>query len=243
MSIQDQQRSQLVKLFKDIAPYHRREKVFDDFVCVAAIAIHNQKARFDAEMEQQYLDIIAEYDEEDVSKLCELLGAFTIALINNPRDLLGCIYMELELGCSGLQQHFTPSNIQDLLSRLMCTDLSEQLATKEYLVASEPCCGSSGMIISLSEQIKELGYKSEEKLFAYCIDIDKTAVYMSYLQLSILGIPAVIYHGNTLTMEMYGSLCTPAYFTHGWAKKLTRESVTKNLFKAPLEQLSFDISA
>lgn len=242
MSIQDQQRKQLIKLFNSIAPYHRREKVFDDFVTVSAIAINNQ-CRFDPEMEERYLDIISGYEKEDVSRLCELLGAFTVCLTNNPHDLIGSMYMELELGCRGLQQHFSPPHIQALMARLVCTDLSEQLVNKEHLVVSEPSAGASGHIIELAEQIKELGYRPEEKLFAYCIDIDKTAVYMSYLQLSLLGIPAVIYHGNTLSMEMWGSMLTPAYFRYGWKKKLTKESVSKNRFASPATQMVLDIPA
>lgn len=47
-------------------------------------------------------------------------------------------------------------------------------------------------------------------------DIDLKCVYMCYLQLSLYGIPAVVIHGNTLTLEEWSRWFTPVYIAHGW---------------------------
>lgn len=39
---------------------------------------------------------------------------------------------------------------------------------------------------------------------------------MTYLQLSLYGIPAVVYCGNTLTQEMRFKMETPLYFMQYW---------------------------
>ena len=49
---------------------------------------------------------------------------------------------------------------------------------------------------------------------------------MSYLQLSLLGIPAVIIHGNTLTVEEWSHWFTPAYVWGFWDAK-TKHKGTK----------------
>ena len=50
-------------------------------------------------------------------------------------------------------------------------------------------------------------------------DIDLKCVHMCYLQLSLLGIPAVVIHGNSLTLEEHSHWFTPAYILDGWAWK------------------------
>lgn len=90
-------RSAFLKIFNITARYHHRHKVFEDFIGCAAIALHNGVAH-DAELEKQYLSIIAGYDKEDVIRMAELLGHVVMALDLERCDFLGSVFMELELG-------------------------------------------------------------------------------------------------------------------------------------------------
>jgi hypothetical protein len=56
------------------------------------------------------------------------------------------------------------------------------------------------------------------------VDVDPKCVHMSYLQFSFLHIPAVIVHGNSLTLEEFDRWYTPAHILHGWDWKLRRTS-------------------
>jgi hypothetical protein len=47
---------------------------------------------------------------------------------------------------------------------------------------------------------------------------------MAYVQFSLLHVPAVIIHGNTLSFEEFGRSYTPAHIMGGWAWKLRRDS-------------------
>ena len=62
---------------------------------------------------------------------------------------------------------------------------------------------------------KEMNYCTQ--LVVLATDIDLKCVYMCYLQLSLYGIPAVVIHGNTLTLEEWSRWFTPVYIAHGWA--------------------------
>lgn len=53
-------------------------------------------------------------------------------------------------------------------------------------------------------------------MVAYCCDIDIKCVYMAYIQLSLYGIPAVVVHGNSLTVEEWSKWYTPIYLLDGW---------------------------
>jgi hypothetical protein len=43
---------------------------------------------------------------------------------------------------------------------------------------------------------------------------------MCYLQLALLHIPAIVVHGNALSMEVWGHWFTPAHVLGGWNRKL-----------------------
>ena len=47
-------------------------------------------------------------------------------------------------------------------------------------------------------------------------DLDVRCVHMTYLHLSLYGIPAVIVHGNTITLDEYDRWYTPAYLWKKW---------------------------
>lgn len=51
--------------------------------------------------------------------LCEAKG--------EPYDVLGSIYMELEIGNDHIGQYFTPSEVSNLCAQVVMTDLKKQL--------------------------------------------------------------------------------------------------------------------
>lgn len=56
-------------------------------------------------------------------------------------------------------------------------------------------------------QRKEFDYR--HNTFFVAQDIDIRCVWMAYIQLSLYGIPAMVIHGNTLTMEEWDRWYTP----------------------------------
>lgn len=55
------------------------------------------------------------------------------------------------------------------------------------------------MIVASAQVLKEQGVNYQKVLDVVCQDLDWTAVYMCYVQLSLLGIMATVAQGNTLT--------------------------------------------
>lgn len=53
-------------------------------------------------------------------------------------------------------------------------------------------------------------------------DLDEKAVHMAYVQLSLMHIPAVVIHGNTLSLEERARWYTPAHILGGWGWRLAR---------------------
>jgi len=91
------------------------------------------------------------------------------------------------------------------------------------VTAQEPAAGSGAMIIALAQEIREAGINYQQHLHVTAVDVDPKCVHMSYLQFSLLHIPALIIHGNSLSLEEFDHWHTPAHILDGWSWKLRRK--------------------
>ena len=89
---------------------------------------------------------------------------------------------------------------------------------------------SGAIIIAFAEIMKKYGYNYQKQLFVEAIDISEMCFKMTYIQLSLLGIPAKVLLGDTLAMKFKERLYTQFYFLSGIAWKLKQQK-QKNEFK------------
>ena len=209
------------KTFNKIATHKHRYSVFTDFVTMSAISLHNAVYKKES-LESEYLEIVAQYAKTDIDHFCKLLGILIELLEPEPRDILGVLCMELELGNDLNGQYFTPPDISKMMAKISSVDLIEKLGTSEqpFITLSEPACGAGGMVLAFVNEIIESGYDPAKKLWVQCIDIDRTAALMCYVQLSLWNVPAEIIVGNTLSLEFREFFYTPAYYMNNWQMKL-----------------------
>jgi hypothetical protein len=57
------------------------------------------------------------------------------------------------------------------------------------------------------------------------VDVDEKAAHMAYIQLSLLGVPAIVIHGNTLSLQEWSHWYTPAHIFAGWSMKLRARAI------------------
>ncbi len=84
------------KTFRELAPYKHRYEVFKDFVTLAACSLHNSLHKDEAR-EEEYLGIIGQTNPDDQQAFPKLMAQLVAALDEEPRDILGPLYMELEI--------------------------------------------------------------------------------------------------------------------------------------------------
>lgn len=210
-----------ISLFNSIARHKHRYSVFTDFVTMSAIALHNAINK-NQKLEDEYLEIVARYSKEEVDKFCELLGNFIILMEPEPADILGSLYMDLEIGNLHNGQFFTPHELSLLLARMTYGDVLDKMekSNKPFISLSEPACGAGGMVLAFANEMLKNGINPAEKLYVQCIDIDRLAGFMCYLQLSLWHIPAEVIIGNTLTLEFREVYYTPSYYLGDWDTRL-----------------------
>lgn len=204
----------MIKLFESIRYKYDLWNLFSDFVELTAISISNA-VNYRQEKEDRYLEIITRCEEKEIFP--KLLEELVDALENEVTDVLGEVFMELNLGNSWRGQFFTPYHICQLTTAMTfnCKDIKD----KGYIELNEPCCGGGAMVIAFAEVMKKEGYNPQKQLKVICNDLDIRCVYMTYVQLSLLGIPAVVMHMNTLSLEFYDSYKTPMWKLGLWDYK------------------------
>lgn len=213
--------NEILKLLeKGLYKVNAHEFLSDVFEC-SAIAISN---KFDMqhadEREKRYLQIIKKYTPDMQNLLAEVFAKIFVLLSQqvNPAvgfaDYLGELYMRSETSNSKAGQFFTPYCVSK-----MCAECSidphrveQAIENDEVLTFSEPACGSGGMIIAAADTLYyTYHFNYSRNMLVECSDIDSRCVHMCYLQLSLAGIPAIIFRRNTLTMETWDRWETPAY--------------------------------
>lgn len=95
--------------------------------------------------------------------------------------------------------------------------------------------GSGAMVIALALELKEQGVNYQPQLHVTAVDVDAKCVHMTYLQLALTHIPAVVVHGNSLNLEEYGRWYTPAHIMNGWNYRLRRGTPTAEAHPEPTQ--------
>ncbi|WP_424196655.1 N-6 DNA methylase (plasmid) [Ampullimonas aquatilis] len=222
----DNYQKEFIATFKEFYR-HRKHEVFRDFCELAATAISNgcDKSQFDVR-ESQYMNIVGKYEKKEVSNFPRLLALIVESLTLGLHDCLGELFMTMEMSDHWKGQFFTPFEVCKLMAEISFDGLSNKLKPKGFVTVSDPACGAGAMLIASANSMAEQGFSYQSCLHVTAQDIDLIAVHMAYIQLSLLNIPAVVIHGNSLIPEKTWSCWyTPAHIMGDWSGKLRSNEV------------------
>lgn len=204
---------------RELTRRHNAYTVFADFCEFSALAIANALL-FDQAREDRYLSGIKKYDKKEATLIGQLLGITTMALEEQMQDFLGSVFMELEISNKNLGQTFTPYDLCRMMAQI---NIDKELFEKqEFVTLQEPAVGGGAMVIAYAETLLDQKINYQQKLHVTAVDVSNTAAYMSYIQFSLLHIPAIVHVGNTLSLEVRETFYTPAHIMGLWQYKLAR---------------------
>lgn len=198
--------------------------VLCDVFEISAITISNQ---FDireplwTNRENRYKDLIKKYNENEVKLITEIftdLYQLLRGMATGERefdDYLGKLYMYSGTQNKSSGQFFTPYCVSKLMGELSINKEEVKRKFEEepdrIFTLHEPTCGSGGLILAGVEALQKAGVNYANNLLVVCGDLDKRCVHMTYLQLALAGVPAIILHQDALTMKTWDVWHTPAY--------------------------------
>lgn len=190
--------------------------VFADMVRAMAISIVSAlllDEKRKNEVEEEYARMKAAYDEDDFAHFPAAFAIVFEALEKRREDFLGHALEALGAANTRNGQFLTPVSVSRMISRVSCHGMDYKPG--QIITLSDPACGSSVLLIEGAEALMEDGVQQGDILLL-AGDVDSRACDISYVQLSLLGYPAVVQHADALSMKRLSpDRFTPGYFLHG----------------------------
>jgi len=239
-------REKFVKLIEKAANGGSRSKIFNDFLIIAATSLANIDKNNPAyqKHEQRFLATVGRYDKEIQALLINMMTELTLELEDcigqkalrdnilkseykltshkpHYQDVLGEIFHEFNLNEQKGGQVFTPQHTGNLMGELVLTEdfVKSEIARTGYVTIKEPCCGSGAITLGALNTLLELGISPNYKAVVIASDTDERCVLMSYIQLSLYGIPAIVRQQNAITDEVYSEKWLTPMFTKFFKRK------------------------
>jgi hypothetical protein len=254
--LSDPTKKRFVRLYNSLlAKGHSGWKVFSDFCEMAAMSLANSFSRCEAR-EAKYMEVVGRYSPPELDALSEMLACVVEGLDHEVDgqlreegkpafpacDFLGSLFMELNLSSHWRGQFFTPYHLCQFMARMAFNpeELRDKLDSENFITVMEPASGAGAMIIAFAAAMLDEGFNPQQQMHVTAIDVDQTAAYMTFIQLSLLGIPATIYVGNSLSGEMREVLHTPFHHLFLWDRKLQRRYARLALEQPPSSDLNAD---
>jgi len=200
--------------FEELSRRFKKPIVFSDLIEMMAISIRNINDKTNwQERESRYLKIINKYNKKEIDLITKIFATIVKEMHKNPRDVLGELYMLSEIGSKELGQFFTPRCLSKIVTNATFNkkEIEKQIKTRGYIKLIEPTVGSGVFIISFISKMISEGFDIYTQIFIEATDLDITAVYMTYIHLSLLGAAAKIKHADTLSNETMDIWETPNF--------------------------------
>lgn len=223
----------LYYILQSVSYKHTIAKVFYDFIAMTALNISIGISLNPEEIKnriEQLKKISDNYDKNEM----ELFNTFKLEIANeyqNNRyqDVLGTLFQELNLTNEYKGQFFTPYELSYCMNKI--TFDKSLLKERDFIHCYEPAVGSGGFVIASCQIAEELGYNYAEKLIWTVNDVDLMCVYMSFIQLNLIGAAALIQHCNTLSMKVFDRFYTLGYILNRCSQRLQIEEHCNRMLK------------
>lgn len=145
------------------------------------------------------------------------------------QDVLGVLFHELELQNHYKGQFFTPYALSLCMAKI---SLNKETFEEDIIEFGEPAAGAGGMAIAACQIASESNINYSAKMIWRLQDLDLMCVYMSYIQLNLIGAAAVVHHMDTLAMERFDTFYTLAYVTNNCFERVKAKRQIEKFKKA-----------
>lgn len=211
----------IIKIIEKMSGQYAPYEVFSDWIRCCALMIENSLHPFFHnkvwEMrEKEFTDTMARYPRQHQNRMAEMLAMLAETAEEGMTDILGQIYMEAGMGSKQTGQFFTPFHVAEMTARCGLQDIIKNY-NGETISLNEPAAGGGAMMIAAAKVLHDAGIDYQRKMDVVAQDLDWKGVYMTYVQLSLYGIKAIVVQGDTLAdpyvpgrTEPYRILRTPA---------------------------------
>ena len=97
-----------------------------------------------------------------------------------------------------------------------------------------------GLVLAYAKVLNEHNIDYQKDLFIDVKDISSTCVYMTYIQLALYGIPAIVKCGDSISQKMKFRMETPLYFLQYWKFRNAFVKNSKNMMNSNQNEIIVD---
>lgn len=211
----DRKRYDFARLVAEADVNQGARRTFPGFLTIASGSLRQAGITFatgqrDEELEKKVVE--EQGRVKHPKRYAEAFAVLVNALEEKADDFLGMTFTELALNDSKWKgQCFTPMSLCTMIAKMTVGDAVPDDDRSIWL--AEPACGGGAMMIAASEELKARGFWPWHYHWHAC-DVDRTCFEIAFIQSTLLGIPATIDHGNTLTLERWDRVTTIAGLMH-----------------------------
>lgn len=206
--------NEIVKDLKYFDYKYNTYEVLKDLFIMSALSISNSielNEELYNKREEEFNQISSKYNKQDMQQFSKIF-AKTIELYQNEKinDYFGEIFMQSSTNSGAKGQIFTPYALSFECAESIIN--KKDFNKKDIVTMYEPACGGGGMIVAMVDILKnKLDIDYSKRLFVVAGDLDRRCVAMTYVALSLLGVPAIVQEKNAISEELYDTFETPAY--------------------------------
>lgn len=194
-------RDDIIKILEKLSGGYSSYEIFSDWIRLMAFSISNSLSPIHDKLwndrEASYRETISKYKDRERRRLQECFSLL-VETLEEPSDVLGDVFMRSGMGSQSAGQFFTPFHLS-VLTAQTGIDVEELKKTDDLIRMNEPSCGGGGMIIATAKVLKEAGIDYQSRMRVIAQDLDWKGVYMTYVQVSLLGIHAWCIQGDSLS--------------------------------------------
>lgn len=133
-------------LIQSMTGKHQLWELWADFIALTAISC-SQQLDFRKEREERYLVIASKYDSEEMNSFSRLFALVMDGYEQNrEQDMLGSIYMKLNLGSHWTGQFFTPYRVCQAVSGISSNDAVRLIQKKGYVTMLDSASGAGAIV-------------------------------------------------------------------------------------------------
>lgn len=190
---------EIAKKITELSGTYSGYDIFSDWIKALALSLSNSTDVIHDTIwrnrENQYMEIVKKHGQKTMEGFVELGQMLIEALDKEIRDVLGAVFMAGNWGAKQTGQFFTPFHLSVLTAEMT---IPKNVSEEQPFIINEPSTGGGGMIIAAARVLKDRGINPQRCMEVVAQDLDWKGVYMTYVQLSLLGIKATVVQGDTL---------------------------------------------
>ncbi|MEK7990955.1 MAG: N-6 DNA methylase [Thiotrichaceae bacterium] len=223
-NIQNEYAKQFIAKMDAFGAAYAKCTLFQDFVRLARIELQQPinlmiSGSKDEQLEREYISIMKRYKQDERMIFLDLFVILVEGLEAYQTDMLGEVFETLDCGSQQSGQFFTPEPISKAMALMT---LPQTPPEGDFITVLDSACGTGSTLIAALEILKKRGFKRYHVHFTAC-DIAAHLVDATYIQLTLLGMPALVYHTNALSGEVWNVYPSFEHVNGLWDRKLRRK--------------------